>query len=88
TYVDGPLALRAALLSRPDAFRTALSEKLLTYALGREVQAFDEPAVRRIVRESAADGFTLDALVQAVVRSAPFQQRAVLQHIDANQQAL
>ncbi|MGV3592575.1 MAG: DUF1592 domain-containing protein [Gammaproteobacteria bacterium] len=84
TFVDGPAALRKALLARPDAFRTALGERLLTYALGRELQHFDEPAVRRIVREASAGGFTLAALVQAVVTSAPFQQRIKL---DAKQLA-
>lgn len=83
TYVDGPDTLRAALLARPDAFMNSLSERLLTYALGREVQAYDGPAVRRIVRSADAEGFTLNALVQAVVSSAPFQQRIKL---DASQQ--
>ncbi|MEI7950529.1 MAG: DUF1592 domain-containing protein [Gammaproteobacteria bacterium] len=75
TYVDGPATLRAALLARPTAFQNAITERLLTYSLGRELEAYDEPAVRRIVAQSDADGFTMTALVQAVVSSAPFQQR-------------
>ncbi len=75
TYVDGPATLRAALLARPTAFQNAITERLLTYSLGRELEAYDEPAVRRIVQQSDADGFTMTALVQAVVSSAPFQQR-------------
>ncbi len=75
TTVDGPATLRAALLDRPDAFKGALSERLLTYALGREVAHYDGPSVRRIIDDATANDFTLTALVQAVVRSAPFQQR-------------
>ena len=79
TYVDGPATLRGALLDRPEAFQNAITERLLTYSLGRELEAYDEPAVRRIVQQAKADDFTLTALVQAVVRSAPFQQRIKLE---------
>ena len=75
TYVDGPATLRAALLDRPDAFMASISEHLLTYALGRELEHYDEPAVRRIIRQADSEGFTMTALVKAVVMSAPFQQR-------------
>ncbi len=75
TPVDGPASLRAALLDRPEAFMAALSERLLTYALGRTLEPHDGPAVRRIVQQAATDDFTLKALVQAVVQSAPFRQR-------------
>jgi hypothetical protein len=78
TPVDGPGTLRAALLARPDAFQASITERLLTYALGRELQYYDEPAVRRIVRQADADGFTLAALVQAIVTSDPFQKRIKL----------
>jgi mono/diheme cytochrome c family protein len=78
TYVDGPAALRAALLARPEAFMASISERLLTYALGRELEHYDGPAVRRIVERAVSEGFTLTALVQAVVMSAPFQQRSKL----------
>ncbi|MDG2176010.1 MAG: DUF1592 domain-containing protein [Gammaproteobacteria bacterium] len=75
TYIDGPATLRAALLARPEAFMTSISERLLTYALGRELDHFDAPAVRRIVEQAVSEGFTWTALVQAVVLSDPFQQR-------------
>lgn len=78
TAVDGPATLRNALLDRPEAFMASISERLLTYALGRELQYYDGPAVRRIVAEAQAGGFTMAALVQAVVDSAPFQQRIKL----------
>ena len=78
TYVDGPATLRAALLARPDAFMASISERLLTFALGRELDHHDGPAVRRIMQQAAAEDFTFTALVQAVVTSAPFQQRIKL----------
>jgi hypothetical protein len=79
TYVDGPATLRAALLARPDAFMASISERLLTYALGRELEHYDEPAVRGIVKQANSEGFTMTALVKAVVMSAPFQQRIKLE---------
>ena len=82
TYVDGPATLRAALLARPEAFMASISERLLTYALGRELEHYDEPAVRRIVRQAVSEGFTMTALVRAVVMSAPFQQRIKLEPLD------
>lgn len=81
TYIDGPATLRAALLDRSDAFMTSISERLLTYALGRELDHYDGPAVRRIVQRAVSEGFTLTALVQAVVMSAPFQQRSKLEEV-------
>jgi hypothetical protein len=77
TPVNGPADLRSALLARPEAFMTSISERLLTYALGRELEYFDEPAVRRIVRQANEAGFTLKALVQAVVASDPFRKRII-----------
>ena len=81
TYVDGPATLRAALLARPDAFKASISERLLTYALGRELEHYDEPAVRRIMKQADAEGFTMTALVKAVVMSDPFQQRIKLEPV-------
>ena len=75
TYIDGPASLREALLARPEAFMFSITERLLTYALGRELEYFDAPAVRGIVQEAAAEGFNFSALVQAVVASEPFQWR-------------
>jgi hypothetical protein len=56
----------------------SISERLLTYALGRELAHTDGPAVRRVVEQASSAGFTLSALVQAVVTSSPFQQRIKL----------
>jgi mono/diheme cytochrome c family protein len=75
TVIDSPATLRAALLARPDAFMASISERLMMYALGRELEHYDGPAVRRIIQQAASEGFTMAALVEAVVMSAPFQQR-------------
>ena len=79
TPVDGIADLRRVLVSHADDFVTNVSEKLLQYALGRRLEYYDQPAVRRIVEESRQDHYTLSSLVLAVVRSAPFQQRMQLQ---------
>ena len=75
TPFDGPSGLRAALLRHPDRFVTTVTEKLMTYALGRGVEYYDAPAVRAIVRDAAGGGYRLSSLVKGVARSAPFQMR-------------
>ncbi len=72
---DGMAGLKAALLSHPDEFVSTLTEKLLMYGLGRNVQYFDRPAVRAIVKESARSNYTLASLVIGIVKSTPFQMR-------------
>jgi len=67
--------LRTALASRPGRFVTTLTEKLLTYALGRGLEYYDMPAVRKIVRDAAAGNYRLSALVLGITRSLPFQMR-------------
>ena len=73
--LKGPADLRDYLMSRPDQFVTTLTEKLLTYALGRGVEEYDHPVIRRIVRESKPDDYKWSSLVLAIVKSAPFQMR-------------
>ena len=75
TSLAGVSDLRAALLARSDAFVTSLTEKLLTYALGRRLEYFDEPSVRQITREARAQSYRFSALVLGIVRSAPFQMK-------------
>ena len=75
TPFDGPSGLRAALLRHPDRFVTTVTEKLMTYALGRGVEHYDAPAIRAIVRDAARDDYRLSALVKGVARSTPFQMR-------------
>ena len=75
TPVDGPEALRAALLDRSDAFVTTATEKLLTYALGRGLEYYDMPVIRAIVREAAKDEYRFSALILGIVQSEPFRTR-------------
>jgi len=75
TRLEGPADLRRALLARSDAFVTAITERLMTYALGRELEHYDKPVVRSIVRTAAKDDFSLHALVHAIVASDTFQKR-------------
>jgi hypothetical protein len=75
TALASPADLRRALLSRRDAFMTALTERLLTYALGRELEYYDEPVVRSVIRAAASQGTTLPALIQGIVGSDSFQKR-------------
>jgi hypothetical protein len=64
------------LLRDPERFVDAVTEKLLMYGIGRNVQYFDRPAIRKIVRDSAASDYKFANLVLGVTQSAPFQTRA------------
>jgi len=75
TKVDGPRELRQALLAQKTQFVKAVTEKLLTYTLGRGLEYYDAPAVREIDREAAADDYRWSSLIQEIVKSAPFQMR-------------
>ena len=70
--IDG---LEEGLLSRTDLFAGTIAEKLLTFALGRGVEYFDQPAIRRILRATEPDGYRLSSLVVEIVKSVPFQMR-------------
>ena len=83
TKVDGPIALREAILSRPEAFATTLTERLLTYALGRGVEPVDMPVVRRIVKKAAANDYRLESIILGIVESAPFQMRVKLESAES-----
>jgi hypothetical protein len=72
---DGVDGLDAALLKRPEIFVGNLTEKLLTYAIGRGVEYYDAPGVREIVRKARAQDFRFGSLIEAVVASPPFQMR-------------
>ena len=75
TTFDGLPGLRDVLLARQDEFVTTVTEKLLTYALGRGIEHYDRPAIRAIVRDAAADGYRWSSLVLGIARSLPFQLR-------------
>ena len=71
--VDG---LEKALLARPELFVSTMTEKLMTFALGRGVDVHDGPAIRRIVDSAKADDYTFSATIQGIVSSPPFQLRS------------
>ena len=73
TKIDGVTSLREALVRYSPQFARTVTEKLLTYALGRGVEYEDVPTVRSIVRESEKNDYKFSALVLEIVRSAPFQ---------------
>ena len=75
--INGPDDLRQALLSEPDMFARAFTEKLLTYALGRTVEAEDMPLVRAIVRQAAEDQYRFSSVVMNIVNSRAFQMKKV-----------
>ena len=75
TRFDGAAGLRAALVRDPERFVGTLTEKLLTYALGRGLEPVDAPAVRAVVRAAVADGWRFSSLVVGIVESAPFRMR-------------
>ena len=75
TPFNGARELRDALLARPDTFLTTLTEKLLTYAIGRGLAYYDAPAVRAITRDAARDHYAFSTLVLGIVNSVPFQMR-------------
>jgi hypothetical protein len=77
TKVDGVVALRQAILSRQEVFVQTVTEKLLTYALGRGLDYRDMPAVRAIVRESQRNNYRLNSLILGVVESTPFRMNSV-----------
>ncbi|MGH9384770.1 MAG: DUF1592 domain-containing protein [Vicinamibacterales bacterium] len=73
TKMIGPAGLRAALLKHSDAFVQSLTERLLTYALGRRVEFYDMPAIRRIIRDAAKRDNRFSAFVMGIVTSPAFQ---------------
>ena len=76
TVVDGPADAAPRLCSRaPTSFVTALTEKLMTYALGRILEPHDMPAVRKIVASASAEDYRFSALVLGIARSVPFRMQ-------------
>ena len=75
TKFVGPAELRKALLNRSEQFVGTLTEKLFIYALGRGVEYYDEPAIRKIVREAAPNDYRWSSIIMGIVKSVPFQMR-------------
>lgn len=74
-HVDGVAGLRQTLASRPEVFVGVMTEKLLTYALGRGVEYYDMPVVRRIVHDAGTHHYKFSELIMGVVKSIPFQMK-------------
>jgi hypothetical protein len=72
---EGVAGLETAILKRPEVFVSTLTERLMKFALGRGVEPYDGPAIRRVVREAAKDDHRFSAIVLGIVRSVPFQMR-------------
>ncbi|NCG41730.1 MAG: DUF1592 domain-containing protein, partial [Actinobacteria bacterium] len=72
---DGPDGLKNLLLNRPDDFVGTVTEKLLTFALGRNLEYYDMPSVRSIVRTAAEDNYSWSSIILGVIKSTPFQMR-------------
>src|SRR5207302_10860109 len=70
--LNGVAGLEDALLRRPELFAGTLTEKLLTFALGRGVEYYDAPAVRKIVRQAKGDDFRFTSIILGIVNSTPF----------------
>jgi hypothetical protein len=75
--VNGPVELRQALFDGRDVFVRAFTEKLMMYALGRELNAYDMPQVRAVVRRAASQHYALSAIVSGIVSSDAFRMQAV-----------
>jgi hypothetical protein len=79
TKVNGPVELRKAILKYSPAFVRMVTEKMMTYALGRGVEYYDMPVVRKIVRDADKNGDKFTSLVMGIINSAPFQMRTKVQ---------
>jgi hypothetical protein len=75
TKFDGPAGLREVLTGKREMFVETATERLLTYALGRGVEEYDHPVLRKIVRGAAADDYRWSSIILGIVNSAPFQMR-------------
>jgi len=75
--IDGVIELREELAGRPEQFALAMTEKLMMYALNRELEYFDMPQLRAIVRNAAADDYRLSSLISGIVNSDAFQNQAL-----------
>ena len=67
--------MRQALLRDPERFVATVTEKLMTYALGRNLESYDMPAVRAIVRDAANEDYRFSSIVIGIIESTPFQMR-------------
>jgi mono/diheme cytochrome c family protein len=80
TRIDGVAGVGRPNQARAAGVVTTVTEKLFVYALGRGVEAYDRPAIRRVVRDAAKENYRVSSLVRGVVRSAAFQMRTKPEH--------
>jgi len=83
TSVNGPVSLRQALVKRPDQFVGTMTEKLLTYALGRGLEYYDMPVARSIAHESARSNYRFSTIVMGIVKSTPFQMKMATEQVSS-----
>jgi hypothetical protein len=76
THINGPVELKNALLKYEEQIVRNMTEKLMTYALGRGTEYYDQPVIRAIVRDAAASDYRFSSIVMGIVSSAPFRMRA------------
>ena len=72
---SGVAGLEQGLLGHPEIFAGTMTEKLLTFALGRGVEPYDAPAIRQILRQAQADNYRFSSLILGIVNSTPFKMR-------------
>jgi hypothetical protein len=82
TAFDGPVGLREVLLNKKELFIDTFTERLLTYALGRGVEHYDLPAIRKIRRDASTHDYRWSAIISGIVTSIPFQMRRAVSHDD------
>jgi hypothetical protein len=76
--IEGLSGLRALLLAQPEQFPRTLTEKLLAYALGRRIEYYDQPAVRKIVRDATAQNYRWSSIILGIVESPSFLRRRTI----------
>jgi len=77
TKVDGPVALRQAIMKHPELFVRTLTEKMMTYGLGRGLEYYDMPTVRRIAMDASGTNYKFSSVVLGIVNSTAFKMRRV-----------
>jgi hypothetical protein len=81
TKVDGPVALRKAVMRRPEMFARTITEKMMTYGLGRGVELSDMPFVRTIADDAGKQNYKFSAIVIGIVKSVPFQMKKAMDEV-------
>src|SRR5262249_40861753 len=83
TKFRGVTELQKIFLSRPEMFVTTITEKLLTYALGRGLEYYDQPVIRSILREAAPKNYRWSSIILGIAKSTPFEMRTSRQETAA-----